>query len=128
LAASFDCRASHGTLVGLPPLRGDRPGAMPELHLLPPRCAAAASAPRVGPGRRLRRDRRDAGGSGLAGYTVWRGTAGASGSFTAIATSSGTSYSDTTVTSKVTYWYRSPPSRARVNQSQPSNVVTARPK
>jgi fibronectin type 3 domain-containing protein len=70
----------------------------------------------------------DAGGSGLAGYTVWRGTAGASGSFTAIATSSGTSYSDTTVTSKVTYWYRVTAFDSAGNQSQPSNVVTARPK
>jgi hypothetical protein len=48
----------------------------------------------------------DTGGSGLAGYTVWRGTGGASGSFTAIATSQSSSYSDTTVANKVTYWYR----------------------
>ena len=70
----------------------------------------------------------DAGGSGLAGYTVWRGTAGPSGSFTAIATSTSSTYSDTAVTRKVTYWYRVTAFDGAGNQSQPSTVVTATPK
>jgi lysophospholipase L1-like esterase len=70
----------------------------------------------------------DVGGSGLAGYTVWRGTAGPSGSFTAIARSTSSSYSDTAVTSKVTYWYRVTAFDGAGNQSQPSTVVTATPK
>ena len=70
----------------------------------------------------------DTGSSGLAGYTVWRGTGGASGSFTAIATSQSSSYSDTTVANKVTYWYRVTALDGGGNQSQPSNVVAAKPK
>lgn len=65
----------------------------------------------------------DAGGSGLAGYTVWRSTAGASGSFTAIATTTNSAYGDTTVNRRVTYWYRVTAVDGAGNQSQPSNVV-----
>jgi lysophospholipase L1-like esterase len=70
----------------------------------------------------------DTGGSGLAGYRVWRATAGASGPFSAIATTTTASYSDTTVTSKVTYWYRVTAVDGAGNQSQPSAVVAATPK
>jgi fibronectin type 3 domain-containing protein/lysophospholipase L1-like esterase len=70
----------------------------------------------------------DAGGSGLAGYIVWRSTAGASGPFTAVATTASTSYSDTTVASKASYWYQVTAFDGAGNQSQPSNVVSARPK
>jgi lysophospholipase L1-like esterase len=70
----------------------------------------------------------DAGGSGLAGYRVWRGTAGASGPFSVIAATTSGSYTDTAVTSKVTYWYRVTAFDGAGNQSQPSSVVAATPK
>ena len=70
----------------------------------------------------------DTGGSGLAGYRVWRGTGGASGSFTAIGTTAGTSYSDTAVTGNVSYWYRVTAYDGAGNQSSPSNVFSAQPK
>jgi lysophospholipase L1-like esterase/fibronectin type 3 domain-containing protein len=70
----------------------------------------------------------DTGGSGLAGYRVWRSTSGASGSFTMIGTTAGTSYSDSAVTGNVDYWYRVTAVDGAGNQSQPSNVVSARPK
>jgi lysophospholipase L1-like esterase len=70
----------------------------------------------------------DAGGSGLAGYRVWRGTAGASGPFTALATTASTAFSDTGVSRKVTYWYRVTAFDGAGNQSAPSSVVAATPK
>ncbi len=70
----------------------------------------------------------DSGGSGLTGYTVWRSTNGASGSFIAVGTSAVTSYSDAGVTGNVDYWYRITASDGAGNRSQPSNVVSARPK
>ena len=70
----------------------------------------------------------DAGGSGLAGYRVWRATAGSSGPFSPIATTTTASYSDTSVTSKVTYWYRVTAFDGAGNESQPSGVVAAIPK
>jgi lysophospholipase L1-like esterase/fibronectin type 3 domain-containing protein len=70
----------------------------------------------------------DAGGSGLAGYVVWRSTAGASGSFTAIATTVDSVYSDTSTGHRVTYWYRVTAVDNAGNQSQPSNVVAVTPK
>jgi lysophospholipase L1-like esterase len=70
----------------------------------------------------------DAGGSGLAGYRVWRATAGSSGPFSPIATTTTASYSDTTVTSKVTYWYRVTAFDGAGNESQPSGVVAVTPK
>jgi lysophospholipase L1-like esterase len=70
----------------------------------------------------------DAGGSGLAGYRVWRATAGSSGPFSPIATTTTASYSDTTVASKVTYWYRVTAVDGAGNESQPSGVAAATPK
>ena len=61
----------------------------------------------------------DAGGSGLAGYIVWRGTAGASGPFTSIATITSTSYSDLTAASRVQYLVSSLRVRPR-RQPQPA--------
>jgi lysophospholipase L1-like esterase len=58
-----------------------------------------------------------AGGSGLAGYRVWRATAGSSGPFAAIATTATAPYSDATVASKATYWYRVTPSTARATRA-----------
>jgi lysophospholipase L1-like esterase len=70
----------------------------------------------------------DAGGSGLAGYRVSRATAGSSGPFSPIATTTTASYSDTTVTSKVTYWYWVTAFDGAGNESQPSGVVAVTPK
>ncbi|MGI8519613.1 MAG: DUF4082 domain-containing protein [Actinomycetota bacterium] len=72
----------------------------------------------------------DAGGSGLAQYIVWRSTSGASGPFTSVATVvfTSTSYSDTTLSSKVSYWYRVTAVDRAGNQSQPSNIVSAHAK
>ncbi len=70
----------------------------------------------------------DAGGSGLAGYRVWRATAGSSGPFSPIGTTATASYADSTVTSKVTYWYRVTALDGAGNESQPSGVVAATPK
>lgn len=70
----------------------------------------------------------DAGGSGLAGYTVWRGTSRASGPFTALASTATTAFSDTSVNRRATYWYRVTAFDDAGNQSAPSRVVTATPK
>jgi lysophospholipase L1-like esterase len=70
----------------------------------------------------------DTGGSGLAGYRVWRATAGSSGPFSPIATTTTASYSDTAVTSRVTYWYRVTAFDGAGNESQPSGVATGTPK
>ena len=70
----------------------------------------------------------DTGGSGLAGYRVWRATDGSSGPFSPIATTTTASYSDTAVTSRVTYWYRVTAFDGAGNESQPSGVATATPK
>jgi fibronectin type 3 domain-containing protein/lysophospholipase L1-like esterase len=70
----------------------------------------------------------DTGGSGLAGYRVWRSTTGVTGAFTAIGTPGGASYTDSNVTGNTDYWYRVTALDAAGNQSQPSNVVSARPK
>jgi lysophospholipase L1-like esterase len=70
----------------------------------------------------------DAGGSGLAGYRVWRATAGSSGPFSAIATTTTASYSDPAVASAVPYWYRVTAVDGAGNESQPSGVAAATPK
>jgi hypothetical protein len=76
----------------------------------------------------------DTGGSGLVGYTLWRAPS-ATGSFTSVGTTAGTSYttagtsySDASVTGNVDYWYRVTALDGAGNQSQNSNVVSARPK
>ena len=72
----------------------------------------------------------DAGGSGLAGYRVWRSTSGTAGVFALIGTTAATStsYTDGSVTGNTDYWYRVTAFDGRGNQSQPSNTVAARPK
>lgn len=70
----------------------------------------------------------DSGGSGLAGYIVWRSTSGASGPFSSVATVASTAFSDATVVARVSYWYRVTAVDRAGNQSQPSNVVSAQPK
>ena len=72
----------------------------------------------------------DAGGSGLAGYRVWRSTSGTAGVFALIGTTAATStsYTDGSVTGHTDYWYRVTAFDGGGNQSQPSNTVAARPK
>jgi fibronectin type 3 domain-containing protein/lysophospholipase L1-like esterase len=71
----------------------------------------------------------DAGGSGLAGYKVWRSTS-ASGVFATIATitAASTSYTDAAVTANLTYWYRLTAFDGAGNESQPSNTTSGTPK
>jgi predicted phage tail protein len=68
----------------------------------------------------------DTGGSGLAGYHVWRSTGGPSSTFTVIATIGSTSYSDTAITGNVDYWYYVTAVDGAGNQSQPSNIVAVK--
>jgi lysophospholipase L1-like esterase/fibronectin type 3 domain-containing protein len=70
----------------------------------------------------------DGGGSGLTGYRIWRSTNGASGSFTVVGTIGVTSYTDANVVGNLDYWYRVTAYDRGGNESQPSNVVAARPK
>jgi hypothetical protein len=67
----------------------------------------------------------DEGGSGLAGYTVWRSTSGAPGTFGWIATVTGTSYTDAGLKKKAKYWYAVVAHDNAGNHSTPS-VVSAR--
>jgi chitodextrinase len=67
----------------------------------------------------------DEGGSGLAGYTVWRSTSGAPGTFGWIATVTDTSYTDGGLKKKATYWYAVVAHDNAGNHSTPS-VVSAR--
>jgi fibronectin type 3 domain-containing protein len=68
----------------------------------------------------------DTGGSGLAGYEVWRATS-AAGPFTLIAQRTTTGYQDTSVTSRVPYWYVAYAYDAAGNRSGASNTVSATP-
>ena len=70
----------------------------------------------------------DAGGSGLAGYTVWRSTSGAPGTFSWIATTTGTSYTNTGLRKNANYWYAVVAHDGAGNYSAPSSVVSARAK
>jgi chitodextrinase len=70
----------------------------------------------------------DTGGSGLAGYRIWRSTTGASGSFAVIGTTAGTLFTDSTVVAKQDYWYQVTAYDVAGNQSQLSNVALASPK
>jgi lysophospholipase L1-like esterase len=71
----------------------------------------------------------DAGGSGLAGYDVWRSTS-SNGTFVKIGTTpaSSTSYSDNTVSSGVSYWYFVVAFDGAGNRSSNSNQLQAKPK
>jgi fibronectin type 3 domain-containing protein/lysophospholipase L1-like esterase len=71
----------------------------------------------------------DSGGSGLAGYEVWRATT-ADGPFLQVTSvsSSTTSYSDGSVLSSVTYWYYVVAVDGAGNVSPRSDIVSARPK
>jgi aryl-phospho-beta-D-glucosidase BglC (GH1 family) len=68
----------------------------------------------------------DTGGSGLAGYEVWRATS-AAGPFTLLARPTTTGYQDTAVTSRVPYWYVAYAYDAGGNRSGASNTVSASP-
>ena len=60
---------------------------------------------------------------GVTGYQVYRATS-ASGPFTQIATTTTTSYDDSGLTSRSTYWYYVTASDAAGNVSSPSNTVS----
>lgn len=66
----------------------------------------------------------DSGGSGLAGYEVWRSTTGAAGSFTQIATTASTSYTNSGLIRGKTYWYYVVAYDNAGNRSNPSNTTS----
>ena len=66
----------------------------------------------------------DTGGSGLAGYEIYRSPTGASGSFVKIATTSSISYMDTGLERRTTYWYRVVALDGAGNRSGSSNTVS----
>jgi hypothetical protein len=65
----------------------------------------------------------DTGGSGLAGYEVWRATSSV-GPYTRIATTSATSYSDAPPRRRTTNWYYVVAYDAAGNRSAPSNLAS----
>jgi outer membrane biosynthesis protein TonB len=68
----------------------------------------------------------DTGGSGLAGYKIYRSTS-STGTFTQIGTTSTLSYTDTAVVKNTTYWYYVVSYDKAGNQSSPSAKVSAKP-
>jgi fibronectin type 3 domain-containing protein len=69
----------------------------------------------------------DSGGSGLARYRIWR-RSGASAAPVEIGTTATTAYSDGSVRPSVDYFYQVTAVDGAGNESQPSNVVSARSK
>jgi Fibronectin type III domain len=67
----------------------------------------------------------DTGGSGLAGYEVWRSTTGAAGSFTKLTTTTATSYTNSGLTRGRKYWYYVVAYDNAGNRSNPSNTASA---
>lgn len=67
----------------------------------------------------------DTGGSGLAGYEVWRGSSEL-GTYTKIGTATTTSYSSTKLARGTTYWYYVVSYDRAGNRSVPSNRVAVR--
>jgi serine protease AprX len=68
----------------------------------------------------------DTGGSGLAGYKIYRSTSSA-GTFTQIGTATTAAYSDTAVVKNTTYYYYVVAYDKAGNQSSPSATVSGRP-
>jgi fibronectin type 3 domain-containing protein len=64
----------------------------------------------------------DTGGSGLAGYEVWRSSSGATSGFVRLARPTSSSYTDSTVAAKTTYWYYVVAFDGAGNRSAPSTV------
>lgn len=67
----------------------------------------------------------DTGGSGLAGYEVWRATSEL-GPYTKVATTTTTSYSSSKLTRGATYWYHVVAFDGAGNQGAPSNKIGVR--
>jgi PKD repeat protein len=67
----------------------------------------------------------DTGGSGLAGYEIYRSSTGAAGSFTKIATTTSTSYTDSPLDRRATYWYYVVAFDGAGNRSGQSNTASA---
>jgi beta-lactamase superfamily II metal-dependent hydrolase len=61
---------------------------------------------------------------GVTGYQIWRASS-AAGPFTQIATTTGTTYTNTGLTSGTTFWYYVTAGDAAGNRSQPSNTASA---
>jgi fibronectin type 3 domain-containing protein len=70
----------------------------------------------------------DAGGSGLAGYEIWRSTTGASGAFSLLNKTTGTSYTDSAVSRGRTYTYYVVAFDGAGNRSSSSNTASASPR
>lgn len=69
----------------------------------------------------------DAGGSGLAGYKVFRSTTGTTGAYTQVAAPTTTSYVDTAVSKGKTYWYYVKSHDNAGNHSAASTKVSGKP-
>ena len=67
----------------------------------------------------------DTGGSGLAGYEIWRST-NITGTYAKINTTAGTTYADNGLRRGVTYWYRTVAYDVAGNRSSSSNTASAR--
>jgi predicted phage tail protein len=67
----------------------------------------------------------DTGGSGLAGYEIWR-AAQASGPFSKIGTTAQTTYTDSNLPRKTAFWYYVIAFDGAGNRSASSNTATAR--
>lgn len=67
----------------------------------------------------------DGGGSGLAGYKVWRGTS-SSGAFSKVGTTTSTSYVDSGLPRGKTYWYYVVAFDTAGNRSSASNTASAK--
>jgi serine protease AprX len=67
----------------------------------------------------------DTGGSGLAGYEIYRSSTGAAGSFVMIATTTSTSFTNSGLDRRATYWYYVIAFDGADNRSGPSNTVSA---
>ena len=68
----------------------------------------------------------DTGGSGLAGYEVWRSASGGAGTFSRLVTTTGTSYTNSGLKKHATHWYYVVAYDRAGNRSAPSAVVSAR--
>ena len=68
----------------------------------------------------------DTGGSGLAGYEVWRSTSGSAGPFSKVATITGTSYTNGGLLRGKTYWYYVVAYDGAGNRSAPSPTAGAK--
>jgi chitodextrinase len=67
----------------------------------------------------------DTGGSGLAGYEIWRSPTGGTGTFSRIATTTATVYANSGLRKHARYWYYVIAYDRAGNRSTPSAIVSA---